>query len=497
MILYYIFFAGNIKYLYIQRKIMNKKKKIIIIVAAVLLLAAAIAAAVYFIGREKAQQGPTLEETVESRVAAYKTDLRDSFPSMTDQRAVAEYLDNWAKNKGIESEIDKHGNVIYAVPASEGYEDKTPIVFVSEYDYSCMENYENSIVSALTIAKNDEAHGQYRVVFISREGGSLDAAEGLSGRYFSENCQVVYLGGATASRIATATGGYEEFHLTKDLSYAYPEYDHAFRITVSGLPAQSFSSVSVSDPNAISILGDVLAYFKSHSTLFEIASFNGGQDADMVPSEASVTVVVNDSTLTRFENRIVKEQEDFYEDYGDKFKDAQFTCEAVEMPGRVLGAEDTESIISLMYTAPCGIHYKDDNGDVVSIANVGRISTEGGSFVLECCASSWDVAQLAELDEIYQTTAGLSNVSCQLVSSYEPFVIDESNQPFEVAFREAYADYHNTDLDSVNMPEITPCATLYDKAAGIEILAAGVTERTADNFAGAAIIYLRTLEPSI
>ena len=38
-----------------------------------------------------------------------------------------------------------------------------------KHDHTCMGNYENSIVSAFTAAKNDEPHGEYKVIFISKE----------------------------------------------------------------------------------------------------------------------------------------------------------------------------------------------------------------------------------------------------------------------------------------------------------------------------------------
>ena len=143
---------------------MNKKKKIIIIICIAIIIICACAAAVYYFFFQSDDNPPTLEETVNNRISAYETDLLDSFASMTNQAAVTRYLVNWAENKGIKSEIDDHNNVIYSLPASDGYEDKAPVVLVTEYDHTCMGNYENSIVSAFTAAKNDEPHGEYKVI---------------------------------------------------------------------------------------------------------------------------------------------------------------------------------------------------------------------------------------------------------------------------------------------------------------------------------------------
>ena len=134
---------------------MSKKKKLIIICCAAVLLLAALATAAYFYFIHDEERPPTLEETVNNRVSAYDTDLTDSLAAMDSQAAASRYLVDWAENKGIDVSNDSYGNVIYTLPASEGMEDKNPVVIVCGYDYASMASYKNSIVCALTVAKND------------------------------------------------------------------------------------------------------------------------------------------------------------------------------------------------------------------------------------------------------------------------------------------------------------------------------------------------------
>ena len=71
---------------------MTKNKKIIIIVSIIIVLVLCIAAAVYFLIIDKNDKTPTLQETVDNRIAAYGTDLTDSMSTMTDQSSVLRYL---------------------------------------------------------------------------------------------------------------------------------------------------------------------------------------------------------------------------------------------------------------------------------------------------------------------------------------------------------------------------------------------------------------------
>lgn len=468
---------------------MKNKKKLIIIIAAILIAAVCIAAAVYFIVI-KADKEPTLRETVDNRIAAYETDLRDSLASMTDQKAVAKYLTNWAEHKGIEAKADKSNNVIFSIKATEGLENESPVVIICSYDYSCMESYINSIVTALTVAKNDNPHGAYNIIFISQEMGSVSGAENLSAQYFPENARVFYLGNSSSSRIADMTGGYEHYTLSRDISTASPSYNKAYRITISGLPAQSFSGKSSSAPNPIKTLGNLLANFKSTSILFELASFSGGSSANLVPTEASMTIVVNEDSSAKLEKKLDNSVEKFYDKYQDKYSDVQYTYEVVEMPSQIISQDDTESIVSLLYTSLSGVHYKDDAGDIVSIANIGSISAESGRFVMKASAASYDAELLSEITETYQTTGFLSGMDCNVDSEYGGFTVNESGKLIEEGFREAYSDYQSVKLESVNMPEFTPCGIISAKNDGMSMIAIGVTERTKDNFAGGLITYL-------
>ena len=128
--------------------------------------------------------------------------------------------------------------------------------------------------------------------------------------------------------------------------------------------------------NPIKQLGSVLANFKSTSLLFELASFRGGSAADQTPASASMTVVINSADEEKFIQKMDNALERFYDKYADQYPDASYTYEEVDLPKRVLVSEDAENIVSLLYTAFNGTYYKDDDGNVIALTNIGSISTK-------------------------------------------------------------------------------------------------------------------------
>lgn len=468
-----------------------KKKKKLIIIACIALVAVASAAAAYFYFFNGSEKEPTLEETINNRISAYETDLTDSMEAMTSQSSVSRYLVNWAENKGIDVKTDASGNVIYSIKATEGLESKSPSVILCGYDYTNMEYYKNSIACALTVAKNDLPHGEYKVIFVSEESGTKTAADGLSDKYFTSDTNVFCLSDISSSRIALSTGGLSKHVLSKDLSYMPSAYDTAYKVSISGLPSASFTADNADIPNPIKILGDLLANFKSTSILFELADFSGGSNSNyLTPNEAYITIVVNKDAASKLEKSLEKAIEKFYDKYSDDYPEAQYTFEATDAPSKVISTEDTESIVSLMYTAINGIHYKDDNGEVASIASIGFISTENNSLVIEICASSYDDELTEEISNAYQTISALTDVTYRYKESSAPFHASAKGELLADEFWEAYSDYQNINLDKVNMAHWTPAGSVSSKGEAVSVIALGVTKRTKDNFAGGLIKYL-------
>ena len=163
-------------------------------------------------------------------------------------------------------------------------------------------------------------------------------------------------------------------------------------------------------PNAIKTLGSMLANFKSTSMLFEISSFYGGSSADLVPSSAGITIVVNSSDASKFESKMDSAIEKFMDKYSDDYPEIDYTYKETDIPSKVLTKEETDNIVSLMYTALNGVYNKDDDGNVVAITNIGKISSKNGTLRINVGIMSYIEEFLDEISESYRTISGLCNV---------------------------------------------------------------------------------------
>ena len=469
-----------------------KNKKILITAAAVIVIVGCAIGGIFFFGQEREDE-PSLDEIIEDKLAAYETDLLDSLESMETNEDVAAYLENWGKNKKINTSVDNNGNVIFTLKASKGHKDASPCVILCGYDSDHMTDYTESMAVALTVAKNGQNNCGYKVIFCPEKNGEKTGINGLSNDLFSDDTQVFYLGKSGSAKVSQITGGYRQYELFEKLEYTDPTYDKAYKIRIKNVPSEVMGSKLGGKPNAIKTLGSMLANFKSTSMLFEISSFYGGSSADLVPSSAGITIVVNSSDASKFESKMDSAIEKFMDKYSDDYPEIDYTYKETDIPSKVLTKEETDNIVSLMYTALNGVYNKDDDGNVVAITNIGKISSKNGTLRINVGIMSYIEEYLDEISESYRTISGLCNVKYKCTEEHDIYngegisVNDEILAAFETSFMEFTGD---SEMKIESAVEFTPLTLLTEKNSKMPMLYLGVTEKTKEKFAGSLVTFM-------
>lgn len=467
-------------------KNLSNKKKIYIGIGIVLLAAIIICSLILV--RANRSDEPTLEEIVSDKLSAYQTDLADSLSTLTSNEKVADYLLNWASNKNIKATKDGSDNVIFYLKASsKDYKKNAPTVIACEYDSANLEEYLEPLATALTVAKNSQNHGTFKIIFLPRENGDMKGAESLSSEYLTKDTQLFMLGASSSSKVSAITGGYKQFEVKDSLKTTTPSHDKAYKITIKHVPARDAGYAI----NPIKTLGNLLANFKSTSLLFELSSFNGGKDADSMPSRASVTIVINSSDEEKFISKMDRAIEKFSDKYIGDYPEIEYTYKEVDVPDSVFTKTETENIVSLMYTALNGVYYKDDDGNVEAITNIGKISTKNDSLSILVSAMSSSDELLDEIRDAYKTIAGLCNVKSRTVMSYKVYDGGDNTASLLEQFESSFIAFTG-DSEMIVEPavETTPCSVFNENNPSLAMLYCGITEKSKEKFAGSLISFL-------
>lgn len=467
--------------------------------AAIFLIIVVLTVSVLFLFiREKQQQEPPLEEVLEEKLLAYETDLRDTMESIKNNEDAARYLLAWAKNRQIPVETDPAGNVIYTIQPEEHITDEKQAVILCSFDGADMEPHIQEIAAALTIAKNTRNNGPFQVIFLAENKGRKTGAQNLNPNLFDENTEMICLGATPSSRVSLITGGYEHLRLTKKLSTTEPSYNKAYKIQIAHAPSGCISGTYDASLNPVKILGGVLAGLKSNSLLFELSGFYGGSEVNYSPEGASMTLIINDSDTVKFENVMNSSIEKTYEKYKEDYPDLEYTCEEINLPSKVISEENTDNLVSLMYTSFNGVYNRNDDGTITALTNIGRISTKNCRLKIDIAVMCSNPSMLQEISETYQTICGLCDVNFTVSEKYP--VYDGTDIPASLhlldTFKEAFANYTGNDkLILEETAVLTNCSFIHSMNPEIPILFCGITEKNKYSVTGAAVTWLDRLQP--
>ena len=389
------------------------------------------------------------------------------------ERAISTYLRTWAKENDLNVVRDSFNNIIIEKPATAGYETapatilqcnmdmvlaakegvvidpvNDPIKVVLQEDTmmgdgtSLGADSGIGMSTALYVLKNAEKHGPLRVIFTSDGEGGLSGAKNLKEKYLEGN-YLINLGWKKVLTVNTGSGGSASYEMIREIQWNQPQNTLPYMITLNGLTGGAADrEIGKSKPNAIKIIGDILAKAQGKGILFELASFNGGSSADTIPQAAAALIVINESDQKKMQDIVDDAMNDFNDSYGDMEENYSFTYLESEMPDKVISFEDNGSIISFIYGIINGVQSMSESyEDVVeSASNIGLVSTQSGNFVCRVYAASTSDVGLYEITSAHEAISSMSGL---YYNYYEgiPRWPDHSGSDLFAAISEAYALY--------------------------------------------------------
>ncbi len=290
--------------------------------------------------------------------------------------AIAEYLVNFAKERGLEYIHDEHDNVVIRKSATEGYETRPAVVIQGHLDMVAEKTQDSdknmqtdgldiyrdgdfirargttlgaddgvSIAYALAILDSDDVpHPDVEALFTSDEeigllGATAISEDAIKGRILinvdsdAEGILTVGCAGGMRSDITLPIRrrpGWMCNLITVDL--------HGFKGGHSGV------EIDKGRVNAVKALAEALALINP-----SIVSLSGGNADNAIPRSVSVTLTGTDEDAVRsaLDSVLMK--------YREIEPDTEYTLTAEMKPALPLTDEASEKVISLLNTLPSGV----------------------------------------------------------------------------------------------------------------------------------------------
>ena len=244
-------------------------------------------------------------------------------PSKHEEKMI-DYLKQFGKTHGLETEIDETGNVIIRKPATKGMENKPTVILQSHMDMVCdklvdvdidfmndaIQTYvdgewltakgttlgaDDGIGCAIELAildSDDIEHGPIECVFTRDEETSLTGAMGMKSG-FMKGDMLINLDSEDEGQIFVSCAGGKtstaRFNFTRE---AAPEGMFFMEISIKGLyGGHSGDDIEKKRANAIKIL-DRFLYKEQEKMDLRLVSFNSGKMHNAIPRDGKVVFAV-------------------------------------------------------------------------------------------------------------------------------------------------------------------------------------------------------------
>jgi len=345
------------------------------------------------------------------------------------------YLLKWANKRNIKASYDNHENVIMSKAPAAGYENGDSINIQTSIGLTDMQERCLSIAMSLFLIENATENNFMRIIFTNNDKGDFSGAKGINSRYLFTDYQVNLdwsydkEESPPAFTVLNGSAGTSIGQMAQPLEYVASNYSNAYEISIKDLNGGNSGIISGQHPNPIKIIGDLLASCKSSGILFELGSFNGGSSPDTYPTNASITLVINDNDVSKFAKKVENAQNKFKDTYGDNEKKYTYTIKEIEPLNQVLKLENTDGIVSLLYTLIDAVYLRDEEtGETIATSNIGQISTLSNEFKLTTCGRSVEKNGLTQLKDAYNIIASLSDMNYEILSETPVWEPKEDNK---------------------------------------------------------------------
>lgn len=327
------------------------------------------------------------------------------------EKAISDYIVNFANNLGLEVIQDDIWNVIIKKPATPGYENCPTVILQGHIDMVCVKDHDsnhdftkdpianiiegewmhanhttlgadNGIGGAMILAileDSNQQHGPLEALFTTNEETGMDGAAALkegdvTGDYLINlDTEVEH-----DFTVSCAGGCHVEVSIPLLRENNLPGYNAGLSITVKGLKG-GHSGIEIIEQraNANQVLARVL-YDLNKQYAYNLASFDGGVKHNAVPSKAVATMSVRTEDVEAIKTLIAFYEKQFQYEYAVQDPGLVFVVEDIDTPDVVYADDTAEALISYLYLAEDGVHSMSQTIDnLVETSNNLAIVSEG------------------------------------------------------------------------------------------------------------------------
>lgn len=382
-------------------------------------------------------------------------------PSKREDKAI-DFVLNFGRSLGLETQRDEIGNVLIRKPASPGYEDRSTVVLQAHLDMVHQKNdstefdFENQgismyldgdwvcaqgttlgadnglgVAAIMGILESEKrVHPPIEALFTVDEetgmtGAKLLSLDWLNGRILinldTEDDREIGVGCAGGIDV-TGIGTYKS---------EIPGSNFVgFRISVSGLRGgHSGMDIHMGLANANKLLVRILQRCMEVSC-FGIGNLHGGNLRNAIPREAVAVVALNPEEKFAFESQFEVEKRNILKEFAPVDAGIELRLETCSCPTEIMAITDQVNLLRCLHAVPNGVAYMSYvfPGQTETSNNLAIVAVESGKIRIGCLTRSSGESRKEDLKNMIQSVFALAGYKCEIGGDYPGWQPDANSK---------------------------------------------------------------------
>ena len=363
------------------------------------------------------------------------------------EKAIATYIENWAKERNLYVDRDSCNNLFIKKPGTEGYENSEPVLLQGHTDMVCEKNSDTvhdfekdpiklvvdgdylkadgttlgaddgvavSYIMALLDSK-DIPHPPLECLLTTSEEVGMTGAFGFDANKVSAR-KLINLDSDNENEILCGAAGGLRVAISRGFDKVKAE-GTALKLTVKGLMGgHSGGEIHMEKGNSNKIMGRILFECEKVSKL-NLVSIEGGSKENAIPREAFATIYVPDDKVALVKTAAESLAKNIADELEDTDKDFTFKIEEAPKAETMMDEKASSDIIAMLKLLPHGVRAKSmalkdlvvtsmNVGVVVTLDNAVEIRTSLRSSVESLILNLADEVELIARDHNAQAERG-------------------------------------------------------------------------------------------
>ena len=360
---------------------------------------------------EPAAAGLTDQEIIDATVENFRLLAAVPRPSHHEEK-ISDYLMSWAKEQGYEAVQDDVKNIMFEVPATEGYEDLPLTALQGHMDMVCVAedgvdfdpltdpiqvvlDEENGTLTAdgTSLGADDGvgvaiimgavqgrlAHGPLRILITVDEEDGMEGAFNMDASWLEGLDYLINIDNEVSSEVLVSTAAGDSVRVSGAVTTQAPAGDTALTLELRGLKGgHSGVEIDKGRLNGVVGMGRLLEGLTRAGLDWELVSLKGGTASNAIPAKATAVIVIDGAQRETLEEAVGAFREALAEEFSGIEDVIDISVSDAPAAEAVLSRADRDNAVTFVTTVRNGVNTwsADMEGLVESSSNLGVFSVD-------------------------------------------------------------------------------------------------------------------------